>query len=268
MIKKFKKSMMSLAISVGCLLGATSIYAQEGAIQPIPANLNTQVSIEFTNPNSFPEITTFGQLGEDDNSDNFIEAPEELKASAANSDISLLASSVAEMRIFADSSDDVESSVNTSGHAFLTIKNISSSEITVGGLKIKPNKTLSIGTFGNRSENKGLWYNLESYYAYHEDAFTNAVSMRVILDDSLLSTVSKNIINNDSWTLTNNCSSFATKIWNSVCSDTLSAGTPKTPDTLKTSMKKYGSSYYTIGATIPYDYVVYYGHPATRSNTY
>ena len=69
-------------------------------------------------------------------------------------------SAVAIMRIFAIN-DGGRSSFNTSGHAFLSIKNISSSTITVGGLSVGSGKTVTVGTWGNKNEHTGLWYNLE-----------------------------------------------------------------------------------------------------------
>lgn len=80
-------------------------------------------------------------------------------------------SAVAIMRIFAIN-DGGSSSFNTSGHAFLSIKNISSSTITVGGLSVSagvpntPTATVqSIKSYGNLySTGVGIPYFGTVYY--------------------------------------------------------------------------------------------------------
>ena len=43
--------------------------------------------------------------------------------------------------------------------------NTSNSTITVGHMPVKPNQSVTIGTFGNRKAHTGIWYNIEgSWY--------------------------------------------------------------------------------------------------------
>ena len=83
----------------------------------------------------------------------------------------------------------------------------------------------------------------------------------------MLSTVSQNIKNNDSWTALSNYSTFATKVWNSVCSTTVSVGVPNTPRSTVQSIKSY-SNLYSTGVGIPYFGTVYYGNPPVASSVY
>lgn len=171
------------------------------------------------------------------------------------------ATAVAQVRIFADSSGG-SSIINTSGHGWLTVKNISSSNITVGKLSIEPNKTIALGTWGNTDEHHGLWYSLEAYHVYNNSSWSNRVSLLVNIDSTALSTLTSHIVGYDTWSATNNCSSFAVKGWNKICSTTLSAGVINTPTNLKNSIVGTGLS--STGIAVPYDYVVYY---ANGSNT-
>ncbi|WP_138160693.1 hypothetical protein [Peptoniphilus catoniae] len=70
-----------------------------------------------------------------------------------------------------------------------------------GVLSVGSGKTVTVGTWGNKDEHTGLWYNLEGYFQNSSNAYDNAVSFRVDLSSNLLSTVSQNIKNNDSWTV-------------------------------------------------------------------
>ena len=69
------------------------------------------------------------------------------------------------------------------------------------------------------------------------------------------------------WTALSNCSTFATKVWNSVCSTTVSAGVPNTPTATVQSIKSY-SNLYSTGVGIPYFGTVYYGNPPVASSVY
>nr|WP_288976374.1 hypothetical protein [uncultured Blautia sp.] len=96
------------------------------------------------------------------------------------------------------------------GHACLVFINRSHNTITVGNMSVYAGDAVTIGTFGNRSSHKGIWYNIEackgmgsSYYG-----LTTAVTATELLNIN-------NVINsNDSWSVSNNCASFAVKVWN------------------------------------------------------
>lgn len=166
------------------------------------------------------------------------------------------APAVAELTIYADG-NILGSSFLNFGHAFISVKNISSGNINVGGFSgIAPSKTMSIGTWGNTTEDTGLWYDLEEWYAFNRQAFTSAASLTTQLSSSQLSSVNAYIINNDYWSNTTNCSSFASSLWNSVASTKVSAGIPNLPLSLKNSITSQAG--YTIGKVIPWDYVVYF----------
>lgn len=265
----FKKLMLSLLTLtvVFSTLGATAVFASEN---------NTD---DF-NPYSFPtnvELETMSLSNEDVDDLFIIEAlPNEKAQAKVDSDYDYdysyglnarsSSSTVAIMRIFAIN-DGGSSSFNFSGHAFLSIENVSNSTITVGGLSVGSGKTVTVGTWGNKSEHTGLWYNLEGYFQDDSAAFSDAVSLRVDLSSNLLNTVSRNIKNNDSWSMLSNCSTFATKIWNSVCTTTVSAGIPNTPTSTVNSIKSY-SNLYSTGVGIPYFGTVYYGNPPVESSNY
>jgi|GEM_PF-1734513 len=152
-------------------------------------------------------------------------------------------------------------SVLTGSHGFITVRNVSSQSITVGKASgIASGGTISLGTWGNRSEHVGLWYNLEAYFLAH-GAASGRISVSYLLTAVQLNTLNSFIINNDSWTTSSNCSNFASRAWNSVVDQSyqLSAGTPNTPKNLANSIKSKFSGYST-GYPVPYVYVVYYAN--------
>lgn len=166
------------------------------------------------------------------------------------------ATTVGTVTIFA-SNDGGSSSLNTSGHAFIAFKNTSTSSITVGGLSVGAGHEITFGTWGNQSNHVGIWYNLESYFVNNKSAYTNRVSLSKDVTQADVDTINSLISKNDTWSALNNCSSFATKIWNSISSTTLSAGTPNTPTSLMSNIKSK-SGYQTkraIGNTTPIGYV-------------
>lgn len=167
---------------------------------------------------------------------------------------------VAAVRVFAD---PTQSTVGSSGleidlgtHAWITVSNISDKNITVGKFSIRPGKTMALGTWGNKSEHTGLWYNLESYAIKHESAYDNRVSLRVDLSPSSLKSLNTHIVGYDRWSKANNCSSFAVSSWNKVCSTKLSAGLINTPKNLANSIKSVDGYY--EGFPVRHYYKVYY----------
>ncbi|MBQ6706874.1 MAG: hypothetical protein IJN07_05155 [Clostridia bacterium] len=140
------------------------------------------------------------------------------------------------LSIFA-ANDGSTSSWSISGHAFLTFKNTSCSPITVGGLTVWVDNEITIGTWGNKEPHDGIWYNLESYIINTYGSYENRVSLSIDITQNDVDLINAVIANNDTWSETNNCSSFATKVWNEVSSIALSAGTPNTPTSLMLSIK-------------------------------
>lgn len=168
-----------------------------------------------------------------------------LKVDAASND-------VARLVIFSydgNSAGATGSSTNFSGHSFLMVENISSSSITVGQMTVTSGNVLTVGTWGNKDGHKGIWYNLESYFA-NNGAYSGRVSIEENLTSSELSTLNEFINDNDKWTLFNNCSKFAREAWNSVSDTQLSSGWPSTPAKLKNSIKKNS---YDVNVSIGYN---------------
>ena len=177
---------------------------------------------------------------------------------------------VAVLRLFARAEDYGDIPLNTSGHTFLTITNVSAQEINVGGLLIAPGSSLTVSTRGNRSEHSGIWYNLEGFYKYYLNSsyYQNLYAIQVSLDQSQLDTVNQALANADHWSALFNCTSFSVGIWNAVCSDTLCAGVPETPADLKSDMLARFADKTVFGPEVPYDYIVYYGADLTPSKEF
>ncbi|MDO3680816.1 hypothetical protein [Paenibacillus ehimensis] len=165
--------------------------------------------------------------------------------------------SVANLRIFASSDASGSSIPSIDGHAWIVLTNYQSSAATFGRLSgIGQYKSVSVGTWGNKSEHTGLWYNLEAKYVSSYNAYPGRVSLSMDLDAGQLATVNSLIINNDAWSTFNNCSDFASKVWNAVSSTKLSNGSFHTPTALRDSIK--AQSWYVSASPFSYDYVVYY----------
>ena len=177
---------------------------------------------------------------------------------------------VAVLKLMANSEDRGNVPVNTSGHAFIMITNVSQQEINVGGLLIAPDTTVTIGTRGNRSEHAGIWYNLEGYYKYYlpDSYYVNVYGIQTSLDQSQLDTVNRNLAKADHWSAVFNCSAFTEAMWNAVCSDTLSAGELYTPTELQADMLAKYPDKVVFRPTVPYDYAVYYGTAPTPSKDF
>lgn len=162
------------------------------------------------------------------------------------------------LSIYASSDAGGSSIPSASGHAFVTISNYKTTSISVGKLSgISQYKTVSVGTWGNKTEHTGLWYNLEALFT-SQGSYPNRVSLSMDLTDAQLATVNALIVNGDSWSTSNNCSSFAEKIWNSVSSTQLSNGTFNTPTALRDSIKS--KSGYKTGLAFSYNYLAYYAN--------
>lgn len=167
---------------------------------------------------------------------------------------------VASLRVFADPTQSIYGSsglqIDLGTHAWITVSNISDKNISVGKFSIGPGKTLAIGTWGNKSEHVGLWYNLESYLIKNNSSYENRVSLRVDLSSTSLESLNSHILGYDTWSKVNNCSSFAVSSWNKVCSTKLSAGLINTPKNLANSIKSIDNYY--EGFPVPHNYKVYY----------
>ena len=175
----------------------------------------------------------FINLSLKDSFDSKISKPDESKATNSN---------VAALRLYSDGSQHTYGSsglnVDVGCHSWISVSNLTGSAITVGGLSVPAYNTVTIGTWGNKSEHNGIWYNLEGNYYAGDYPSTTALMIKLI-DSTELTTLSNAIKNssNDTWSYTNNCSSFASRMWNLIAtSQTVSAGLINTPKNLATNM--------------------------------
>lgn len=131
-------------------------------------------------------------------------------------------------------------------HSWLVVKNTSSSSIYVGGYLLPANNTVTIGTWGNIKQHKGIWYNLEGYFN-----MASHVSVSKNINNEELTKMNIIINMSDSWGYLNNCSSFAKSVWNTISSTDVSAGSINTPSSLAKSIKSKFSSSYSNNYSIP-----------------
>lgn len=124
-------------------------------------------------------------------------------------------------------------------------------------MSVPAGDSITFGTFGNRSHHVGIWYNIEGYY--NNSLPTSRVSLTTAITGSQLATMNGVITSIDSWGYLNNCSSFASKVWNSISTQQVSPGLIPTPSTLSNSIKNYT---YTTNISIPprsLSKIAYYG---------
>lgn len=110
-------------------------------------------------------------------------------------------------------------------------------------------ETVSLGTWGNKNQHKGLWYNLESYFA-NKGEYNGRVSLSKYTTSKELESLNSYINSHDSWSTLSNCSTFASGAWNTISSTKLSAGWINTPSNLKGNIKKHS---YSINRNIEYN---------------
>lgn len=223
--------------------------------------LNRKFSITF-----LVTVLTFGGVAPAYASSSTVDATPVTKPTITKTNHNLMNPSAVlgsiEFSVYADpgaqgtGSSGGDSSSTFGNHAFITIANNTSSNIIVGKLsQITPGTTVTMGTWGNKAEHTGLWYNLESNFV-SQGAYANRVSLTTDITSSQLSSLSSLIANNDAWSYTNNCSSFAEKAWNSVSSTKIDAGLVDTPKNLASSITAIG--WYNTGRIVPWDYSIYY----------
>lgn len=260
MKKRFRILAAALTLAV-CLLGGVSASA---AVAAVPADKSPRDVVEPTGAAKLSR-DTLAYASHFGGPYRFADAP--VKRPADDRDAAPAEDAVATLTIYVQTDVDTEP-INFTGHSFLGIENISDHELEVGGLLIAPGTGVTIGTRANRPEHAGIWYNLEGFYCYYLPSFyPNLYSMRVSLDQAALDTVNQNITLADHWSAFYNCTSFTTSMWNAVCTDTLSAGTPNSPKGLKANIRTHGDKF-SYNAPVPYDYIVTYGLSAIPSEDY
>lgn len=194
------------------------------------------------------------------------------KASAAETE------EVIQLSIYSQHGDDSSSSSGSSGsssgssgsssdvglgHAWIVIENWTNNSYSFYNTTILPGETFSVGTWGNRKDpdtnknHNGTWLNLEAYYQMGE---ISTASLTITIDESQLEIVSEKCISMNSWNVINNCSYFASKVWNAVAPENMHVNSfffpANFPSTLKKSIQKI-SGYQTNRAFAYNDYTGY-----------
>ena len=203
MKKIFRTLCAALALTVCLCLPA---FAQE-AIPAQPAAKEDKVVTDLTGRDAFLRdvkgfTTNFGGP--------YVFAQADHKSPAEPYGAAPAEGSVATLRIYTMSDDKGDASINASGHAFVSVTNVSDRDINVGGLLIAPGKAVTIGTRGNRSEHSGIWYDLESYYMYYiPDYYYHLYAMQTSLDAGQLEVLNRGLRRADHWSACYNCSAFS-----------------------------------------------------------
>ena len=179
---------------------------------------------------------------------------------------------VANIKLFSTNSG-ASSMLNVSGHSWITVTNKSQTGITVGKMAIAPGKTVALGTWGNKNEHLGLWYNLESCFdKANSSNFAGRKSVNQDITSFQLSILNSFILNTDTWAYTYPCSSFAGDAFFAATGNMFYyGGLYSTPTILKTSIEGNWTHVVTTNASIPYDYLVHYANGSgslTRSSIY
>lgn len=137
---------------------------------------------------------------------------------------------------------DCTSSGNFTGHAFIMYYNSSDYTVDFGSMTLKPGEEVTVSTTGVETGWYRVWYNLDSYHYHHNNELHDNVYAHTTITYDQLFTIQRII---DAWdeyeALTNNCTHFATAIWNAVSSEKLNASFPIT---LQSQIKKL-DHYYT-----------------------
>lgn len=101
------------------------------------------------------------------------------------------------------------------GHAWLMIENSTPNYYDVGAYRISPYETITVGTWGNLSNN-GVWYNVEAIGVNQNGLWTDRVSLTKDITEQNLQTISGYINNHDYWNISYNCTVFVKDIWNMI----------------------------------------------------
>lgn len=143
------------------------------------------------------------------------------------------------LTIFSSNDTGSSSSLDYTGHTFLAYENTTNSRIKLGGIYVAAGEEITFGTWGNKSQHKGIWYNLELYGYKVHNAYKNRVSLSLSITIDELEKINSFIKYNDTWSINNNCSTFSVRIWNDLAptSKDLNAGLVNTPTNVMNSIK-------------------------------
>ena len=155
MKKLFRTLSLCLTLAL-CVSGSTAALAEAPAATPAPQDEHviTDVSpLEDQIRNIVGFTTSTGGPYDFEQADHR-SAVQAYGAEPAEDAVALL-------RVYARAEDRGDASINSSGHSFLSVRNVSDHDIEVGGLRIAPNTEMTFSPRGNRWEHTGIWYNLE-----------------------------------------------------------------------------------------------------------
>ena len=158
MKKQFRALSLCLTLAL-CVFGSIAALAEAPAATPAPQDQRviTDVSpLEDQIRNIVGFTTSTGGPYDFEQADHR-SAVQAYGAEPAEGAVALL-------RIYARAEDRGDASINSSGHSFLSVRNVSDHDIEVGGLRIAPDTEMTFSPRGNRWEHTGIWYNLEGYY--------------------------------------------------------------------------------------------------------
>lgn len=132
------------------------------------------------------------------------------------------------------------SSKSDPGHAWLTIMNNSPTSIIVGKYNLDAHLGITIGTW-NGVNHSGLFYNLEYHgWLFNLTPFIGRVSYSRNVFIGQWNSINQYVIDGDSWAFWNNCSSFATRIWNYLLPNyQISSQLIQTPDYLASQIRSF-----------------------------
>jgi len=106
-------------------------------------------------------------------------------------------------------------------HSFIHIENTGNTFMVFGAYYLQPGEDVTIGIYGNKDEHLGVWYNLEAYFFVESSAYSDAKGLSVEIDEDDVEIIDDYIDDNNTWSNSFNCASFAADIWNLVSTDHL-----------------------------------------------
>jgi len=132
------------------------------------------------------------------------------------------------LTIYSDGSTNSSASSLTSGltiivgtHSFIHVENTGNTIMVLGVYYLLPGEEVTFGIYGNINDHLGVWYNLEAYKYEQSTAYDNSKGLSVTIDEDDVDIIDDYIDNNDTWSNSFNCSSFASELWNLVSTDDL-----------------------------------------------
>ncbi len=105
------------------------------------------------------------------------------------------------------------------GHVWLYFRNVTDHDVRVGVYTLAPGRGVSVGTMHlSRADGPGIYYNVEAYMTHRMGGF-GSVGRTMSLTQAQLDAVNGVILFSNSWSTSNNCCAFATRVWNTVAPD-------------------------------------------------